>query len=151
MSWSTKARRSAGAERLEHHQEREPDRVGEQGVVLRVVAARPVDHRIGQVRVGRRQRSCGPRSQHVQRHPGDDRREPAAEVLDLVGIGAGGPQPGVLDRVVGLGQRTEHPVGDGAQPGAVFLETLGQPLLIGHVTFLPRRVSYRLTRQPVAR
>ena len=40
-----------------------------------------------------------------------------AEVLDLVRVGAAEPQPGLLDGVVGLAQRAEHPVGDGAQAG----------------------------------
>ena len=65
----------------------------------------------------------------------------AAEVLDLAGVGAAGPKPGVLDGVVRLAERPEHPVRHGAQPGPMLLETLGQPLLIGHVTFLRRRVS----------
>ena len=58
-----------------------------------------------------------------------------------LGVGAADPQPGVLDRVVGLGQRAQHPVGHRPQPGPMLLEPLGQPLLIGHVTFLRRQVS----------
>jgi hypothetical protein len=68
--------------------------------------------------------------------------QPGAEVLDLARIGAAEPQPGVLDGVVSLAERAEHPVGDRAQMRSLLLELLGEPLLLIHVTFLPRRVSY---------
>ena len=57
MSCSTNASRSAGVERLQHHQQREPDRVGEHRLLLRVgrLAAR---RRPGRARA----RSSGPRA-----------------------------------------------------------------------------------------
>ena len=61
---------------------------------------------------------------------GDDRRQPAAQVLHLVRSGAAQTQPGVLHGVAGLGQRAEHPVGDGPQMRSLLLETPGQPLLL---------------------
>src|SRR2546430_784317 len=65
-----------------------------------------------------------------------------AEVLDLARVGAAKPQPGVLDRVVGLAERAEHPVGDRAEMWSLLLELAGEPFLLIHVTFLPHRVSW---------
>ena len=60
----------------------------------------------------------------------------------LLGVGAAEPQPGLLDGVVGLAQRAEHPVGDRPQVGAVLVESLGQPgRSRPSVTFLRRVVS----------
>ena len=53
MSCSTNASRSAGAERLEHHQQREPDRVGQQRLVLGVGPVGAVDDRLGHARAER--------------------------------------------------------------------------------------------------
>jgi hypothetical protein len=77
------------------------------------------------------------RAQHVEAEAGDDRREPSAEVVDRVGIDAAEPQPRFLHGVVGLAERAEHPIGDGAQPVAVLLEPPGQPIGFVHVTYLP--------------
>jgi hypothetical protein len=79
--------------------------------------------------------------ERVQRDAGDDRGQPSLEVLDLARVGAADPQPGVLDGVVGLAERAEHPVGDRAEMRPVLLELLGEPLLLIHVTFLSCRVS----------
>ena len=56
-----------------------------------------------------------PRPQHVQADPPDDSREPAAEVVDRVGVGAAEPDPGLLDRVLGFGLGTQDPVRDRAE------------------------------------
>ena len=44
--------------------------------------------RVGHVRLQRLLGAGAARAQHVEADPGDDRRQPAAEVLDLVGVGA---------------------------------------------------------------
>src|SRR6266542_3491316 len=74
---------------------------------------------------------------HVQALSGDDGGQPSAEVVDLFRLGLAQPQPGVLDGVVGLGQRTEHPIGHRPQPGAVLLEAFGQPLGLVHRSHHP--------------
>jgi hypothetical protein len=51
---------------------------------------------------------------------------PAVEVLDLVVAGVGETQPSLLDRVVGLAQRAEHPVGQRTQAAAMLPEAPGQ-------------------------
>src|SRR5439155_18199646 len=72
----------------------------------------------------------GARPQHVQTDAGDDGGQPPAEVVDLARPGPAEAQPGVLDGVVGLGERAEHSVGHRPQMGPVLLEAVGQPLLL---------------------
>ena len=73
------------------------------------------------------------------RAPARPGRQPAAQVVDLAGVGAAAaePQPGSLDGVVGLAERAEHPVGHRPQVGAVGLEPLGQPVVLVHRRYLP--------------
>ena len=73
-----------------------------------------VDDRVGNVHIERLLAARSARAEHVQRHAGDDRRQPAAEVLDLARVHAAEPQPGILDGVVSLAERAQHPVGDRA-------------------------------------
>ena len=48
------------------------------------------------------------------------------EIAHLVAIAAAEPQPGVLHRVLGLGQGTQHAVGKPGQARPVRLEPLGK-------------------------
>ena len=77
------------------------------------------------------------RAQHVEAHARDDRRQPAAEVLDVGRVGAAEAQPRLLHRVVGLAQRAEHPVGHRPQVRPrCSSNSLGQPFArrsIGHI------------------
>ena len=132
MSCSTNASRSAGASVSQHHQQREPDRVGQQRFVLRVGTVGAAHDRVGHVRVQRLLAPRAARAQHVQAHPGDDRRQPTAQVLDAAGVGAAQPQPGLLDGVLGLGQRAEHPVGHRPQMRAVRLELRRYEVVLVH-------------------
>jgi hypothetical protein len=74
-----------------------------------------------------------PGPEHVQAHTGDDRVQPAAEVVDLAGVRAAEAQPGLLDSVVGVVRGAEDPEGDGPQAIAMFFEALGEPLAVGHL------------------
>ena len=47
-------------------------------------------------------------------------------------VRAAQPQPGLLDGVVGLAQRAEHPVGHRPQVGPVLLEALRQLIALIH-------------------
>ncbi|SLH03084.1 Uncharacterised protein [Mycobacteroides abscessus subsp. abscessus] len=75
-------------------------------------------------------------AQHIQADPAHHGGQPAAEIIDIAGIGAGQPQPRLLHGIVGIGERAEHPVGDRPQMGAVLFETVGQVLLIVHGVLL---------------
>jgi hypothetical protein len=139
-------------ERVEHDEQGQTDRVGQQRLLLRFEVPLGGDDRVGQVRCERVLPAHSAGAQQVQALPGDDGGQPAAEVVDLFRLGMAQPQPGVLDGVVGLGQRTQHPVGHRPQPGAVLLEALGQPLGLVHrshhlvwsiVTPSRRQGSYR--------
>ena len=121
-----------GCQRLEHDEQRETDRVGQERLVLGVGAVGRIDDRLGDVDAERLLATRPARAQHVQRHARDHRGQPCSEILDVARVGAAEPQPGVLDRVVSLAERPEHPVGHRTQPGSVLLEALGQPLLIIH-------------------
>jgi hypothetical protein len=129
------------AERVEHDQERQADRVGEQRLVFGVGAVGGVDDRVGEMDVEWLFAPDSAGAEHVQRHACHDRRQPGAEVLDLGRVGTGEPQPGVLHGVVGLAERAERPVGDRAQARPVLLELVGEPFLLIHVTFPSHCVS----------
>jgi catechol 2,3-dioxygenase-like lactoylglutathione lyase family enzyme len=111
-------------QRVEHHEQRQPDRVGEHRVALRVGVVRALVH-VAAERLGG---PGTPGAQHVQADPRDHRRQPAGEVADVGGVRTGQPQPRLLDRVVGLAGRAEHAVGDRAQVRTVGLETLRHPV-----------------------
>jgi hypothetical protein len=65
---------------------------------------------------------CVAGPQHVQADVRDDRRQPAAQIVDVADVGAVHPQPRILHGVVGLGQRPQHAVGDRPQMRTVLLE-----------------------------
>src|SRR4029450_5699349 len=114
---------------------------GKQRLVLGIAAVGGVDDRGGHVHVERPLTPCAACPEHFPPHTCDNCRPPAAEVLDLAPICTAEPQPGVLNRVVGLAERPEHPVCDGPQMRSVVLELPGEPFLLIHVTFLMRSVS----------
>jgi hypothetical protein len=121
-----------GGQGVEHDQECEADRVGQQRFLFGLELPFRADDGVGEVQ---REGLLAPgvaRPQHVQAHAGDDRGQPSAEVLDSARAGPADAQPGVLDGVVGLGERAEHPVGHRPQVGAVLLEAIGQPLRVVH-------------------
>ena len=121
-----------GAQRVEHDEHREPDRVGEQRLLLGVGRVRAAAAGSGaSASSGSSRRDVRVRSMS-RRHAGDDRRQPAAEVVDGARVGAAEPQPRLLDGVVGLARRAEHPVGHRAQVGPVLLESLRQPVVRVH-------------------
>jgi len=113
-------------ERLEHDLKRKADRVGDQRLVLGSVRLLERDDRLGQRAVEQLLVAGAPRTKHVETHPADDHGQPRAHVVCLLRPGAVEPQPGLLHRVVGLGDRAEHAVGDGPQVVTVSLELFGR-------------------------
>ncbi len=112
----------------QHDLEGQADRIGQEGLLLGLRIAGRADDGVREVS---RQRLVPPdmaRAQHVEADAGDDRRQPSPEVLDLTRVGPADSDPGVLDGVVGVGERAQHPVGDGPQVVTLLLEALHQPL-----------------------
>ena len=84
-------------QRIEYHEQREADRVGQERFTFGVAAAH---NRL-------RQRLLAPRlarAQHVQADARDDGRQPSAKVLDAARVSAAELQPRLLDSVLRLGQ-----------------------------------------------
>jgi hypothetical protein len=121
-----------GVQRLEDHEQREADEVGQERLVLRVGRVDAVDDRLGHAHLQRNLSARSARAQHVQRHAPDDGRQPSAEVLDLACVGAAESQLGLLDGVVGLAHGAEHPIGHRAQAASLLLEELRQPVSLIH-------------------
>jgi hypothetical protein len=137
-------------ELVQHHQQRGTDRVGHERLLLGL----DDDHqRIRQPVLLAQRLLPAPlaRVEHVQADAGDDGGQPRAEVVDVVTAGAAGAQPRLLQRVVGLRGRAEHPLRDGAQTGAMGLEALGQQIRLvhrGHILLAAPVMGMRPTKPP---
>ncbi len=129
-----------GLERVEHHQEREADRVGEQQLLFGVGRVPAV--RARRLAVERLLAARLARAQHVQAYARDDGRQPALQVVDAAAVGAAEPEPGLLDRVLGLAERPEHPVGHPPQAAALGLEALRQPFVLVHRSHSPASIRH---------
>jgi hypothetical protein len=119
-------------QRVEHDEQREADGVGEQRLGLRVGLVAVGHDGVGQTGADGLLGSGRAGAQHVKADPAHHGGEPAAEVVDRGGVGAGQPYPGLLHRVLGVGQRAEHPVRDRAQPSPLGVEPLGQQIAFVH-------------------
>ena len=130
-----------GRQRLEHDEQREPDRVGQQRLVLGVDPVRRGSRsdRARARRAAPRGATCASAACSGTRRATTVVSQPPRFSTPL-GVGAAEPQPGFLDGVVGLAQRAEHPVGHRPQVGPVLLEPFRQPARPS-VTFLRCRVS----------
>ncbi len=93
------------AQGVEDDLQRDPDRVGQEGLVFRIAARIRGDDRLGHERVERLLRVRAAVSQYVQADPRDHGGQPAVEVLDLVRVHPPEAKPRLLDRIVGVAQR----------------------------------------------
>ena len=108
---------------VHHDVQRQPDRLGEQGLVLGRRSGRPAAaEQLVQIDLDRHlpARAAGP--QHVQTDAARHRRQPRAEILDAVAARSAQAQPRLLERVVRVVAGTEHPQRDRAQVRAMALE-----------------------------
>ena len=124
MSCSTNASRSAGASVSSTTSRARPTESASSACVPRGRAGPAADDGVRQA--GRRASSSrrAARRGACPGRPGDDRGQPAAQVLDRAGVGPAEPEPGLLDGVLRLAQRPEHPVGHRPQVRPVRLEPL---------------------------
>ena len=131
-----------GLQVLQDDEQGQAHRVGLKHLLRRVDMRQGPEHRVRDEGVAHGLlAACGARAQEVEADAAGHRGEPAAEVLDVVRVGAAQPQPGFLDGVLRLGQRSQHAVRDRSEVPAVFLEPVGQFLAARHT--LPRRPSVR--------
>ena len=72
-----------GCQRLEHHQKRQSDRIGEQRLMLGIARSLVDDDRLGEPAVGQLLAAGLTRAQHVQADPADDGGQPRAHVLHV--------------------------------------------------------------------
>jgi hypothetical protein len=135
------------SERVEHHEQRQADRLGLQGLLLGVDLAGPAGCGLRDVLAERFLAVRGAGAEHVQAHPAHHGGEPSAEIAHGTGVGAAEPQPGFLKGVIGFAARPQHPVGHRRQAGPMLFEPLGQPVLVVHC-YLPRSPSdMEMTKQ----
>ena len=134
-----------GSERLEDDEQRQPDGVGDQRLLLGVGRVVDRDERLGEPRADVVLVPRRPGAEHVETDAPDDGPEPAAEVVDGA-IHAVQPQPCLLHGVVALADRAEHAVGDRPQERAMLLELGREPVALDH-----QRTAVRVkTRMPAA-
>ena len=144
MSCSTNATPLGRRQRFQHHQQGQADGIGELDLMLGIVAFSAA---LDLVRRTEIERVFAPRlalPQHIEANARHHRRQPAAEIADVAGVGAAEPQPGFLHGVLGFAARAKHAVGDRPQAAAVGLELPGQRVFFVHRShsFVALRHSY---------
>ena len=135
MSCSTNASRSEGDSVSRTTSRARPTESASDRLLCGVVAAGG-DHRVRHVRVERFLVPGHPRPAAYPGRRGTRRWSATRAGSPRSAPDAVQPQPGLLDGVVGLAQRTEHPVGDGAQVRAMRLKLSGRPVCRVHC-YLP--------------
>jgi hypothetical protein len=113
--------------------------------VLGIVAGLDAHDRLGEPASEIVLVACAPGAKHVERNARDHRREPAAEVRNGLGVRSRQTQPRLLDRVLGLAHRPEHPVGDGPQVSPVSLELVCHQVVLAHRHILSLHSVIHLT------
>src|SRR6185437_6968109 len=92
-------------------------------------------------------------AQHVERDPCCDRRQPSTEIVNPAIVGLAVAQPRLLDSVLGLRDRAQHPVSLRPQVRALLFKLLGPPFVCAAhlVTSLRLRVSIAKDNSATAR
>jgi hypothetical protein len=112
---------------IEHDEECETDRIGQESLLLRVGSGLPWRGGFGLV-IGETLFAAGlTRPQHIETDAGDDGGQPSTEIGDGSGIGTAEAEPRFLNGVIGLAKRSEHAVGDGSEVIAILFKSFGQP------------------------
>ncbi len=108
-------------------------------------AVRRIDDRIRDVRSECLLAAGRTGAEHVQRHARDDGGQPRTEVLHDACVRSTEPQPRLLNGVISVAQRAEHPVSHRPQARPVLLELICQQFLVvhGHVPPLAWVIAVR--------
>jgi hypothetical protein len=122
----------SGRERIEHDQQRQANRVGQQQLLIRIGLPDTAHDRIGHVHAHRHLTPRSPRLERVQTNACNHNRQPTIEILDRGSIRATEPKPRLLHRIVRLVQRAEYPIGGRTQPRAALLEAPRQQVALTH-------------------
>ena len=130
---------------LEHDEQRDADQIGQLDLILRRrLSGRGHGRAAGGgdacsgVRVGllddddRLLASHAAGTEHVEADPADDGGQPRPEIVGAGRRAAIEPEPGLLDRVLGVGRRAEHAQCNRAQIRAVALELAREDGSVGH-------------------
>ncbi len=121
-----------GFQRVQDHEQRTAHRVGQQRLVLRTAFLRGVRDPVEELLLLHVLPTRPAGAQHVEADAGHHGPQPAGQVVHLVRVDPAEAEPGLLDGVVCLVQRAEHPVGDRAQQAALLLEEFRQGLVLVH-------------------
>ncbi len=116
-----------GRQPLQDDEQRGPDRICQQRLLFRIDRFGGRDARRRDSLVERLFGPGAAGSQHVEADVCDDRGQPAAHVAHVADVGAIHSQPRLLDGVLCLGHRPEHPVGDRAKMRPMLLELIHLP------------------------
>jgi hypothetical protein len=121
-----------GGQAVHHDMQRDADRLGQQDLLLGRRRPTPGFRQVGvaeqlvEVDLDRNLTARAPVPQHVQTDPARDRRQPGTKILDAVPARPAQPQPGLLNRVVGVVAGPQHPQRDRPHIRAVPLELGGE-------------------------
>jgi hypothetical protein len=121
-----------GTERVEDHEQGEPDGIGHQRLLLWLQLAVEDHDGVRQVALVGLLATDVARPQHVQRDARDDGGQPPTQVVDFARVGAAHANPGLLHGVFGFGHRPEQSIRDPSQPTAMLLEAFGLEVLFRH-------------------
>src|SRR4029453_2370969 len=119
-------------EPIEDNEQRESDRICENRFLLGAAPAHTSRNRPRSVRSERLLAPRFARPEHVQAHTRDDGGQPSAKIVDAGGIGAAQSQPRLLDSIVHLTHRAQHPVSHGTKVGPVLFKSVGQIVAFAH-------------------
>jgi len=129
---------------VEHHEERQADRIREKSFLLRVGSNLSLGNWFMRLLLHGFLAPGRARPQQIERDAGNHCCQPSTKIFDSGGISTAEPYPGFLYGVVRFAHRPQQPVGDCPQMEPLLLELLRQPfkLLPGlHCTETPMRLT----------
>jgi len=135
---------------LQHDQQSQADRLGDDGLAFRAVGGGLGDERFWEPGTGLVFAAGLACFEHVQADAPHHGGQPGPQVLDRAGVGAAQAQPVFLDGVFGLADLPEHAVADRGQVRAQPLELAREPVRFVHraAAWCVRTVHESTTTRP---